>query len=319
MTIETNELEANVSKVFDDIWERSFEREITMEYILDNWSKYKFLKSKFPSGKRLPTEKNEQILSLNRETLIDAVLYEQKDHSGLIKMISKSNRSRSSFLEKIDENGFKIEYFYAPEGSVNRKKSLFYNFVYGIEEKLSGTGLREAQFEEIFTNKQFVEIFEFIYPKSKNKNYRWDLTNDIEFLNFCNGLFEYKIRSYSETMPIRLANYFYPEFFLPIFNLSHLGNMCRIFGFESKSKEKGERLFDYNKFLNNRLRNVPYPNIIKSHILYKLLYTMNVMDEIDKNGIVNINDFIDEHNRRWIRNTMYEGLIFIKSINLDNE
>lgn len=315
LTVETTEEESDVQHIFENLWSRNSSNEVKLDYIERNWEKYLFLKKKYPIVKSIAPKVNEMILSTDEEALIDAVLFEEKNRDWHHKMVSLVYKRRSNFLKKLKVNGFKEDCFYAPEGSSNRKTSLFYQFVYGIEEKLAGTGLREAQFKDVFTNKEFEKILFYIYPKYKQDNYSWDLTDKTEYLNFCRGLFEFNVKSFREAMPIRLANYFYPDHFLPIFKLSHLKEICSILGYECTSENRAIRLFEYNQFLNNRLKDVPFNNFIKSNILYKLLYTMKVKRAIDKNGVELIEEFIKRQKKQWIRNTMKDGLKLIKEMN----
>lgn len=314
LTVETTEAESHVHSVFEDLWLRNVSNEVTLDYIKQNWEKHLFLKKKYPRSKSITPIIKEVILSSDEETLIDAVLFEEKNRDWHHHMIGLVNKRRSKFFKQLIDTGFKQEYFYAIEGNSNRKNCLFYQFVYGNEEKLAGTGLRETQFKDVFTSPQFEHIIFYIYPKFKKVNYSWDLTDKTEFLNFCKGLFEFNVKSFKEAMPIRLANYFYPEHFLPIFKISHLKEMCAILGYECTSKDRAIQLFEYTQFLNDRLKNVPFNNFIKSNILYKLLYTMKVKREIERNNQEPIEGFIVKQRKQWIRNTMFEGLELIRSL-----
>lgn len=314
LTVETTEVESGVHSIFEDLWSRNISNEITIDYIKQNWEKHLFLKKKYPRSKSVTPVVKEVILSPDEETLIDAILFEEKNRGWHHHMVGLVNKRRSKFFKTLTENGFKEDYFYAAEGNPNRRNSLFYQFVYGNEEKLAGTGLREAQFKDVFTSTEFERIVFYIYPKFKKADYSWDLTDKTECLNFCKGLFEFNVKSFKEAMPIRLANYFYPDSFLPIFKLSHLKEICAILGYECNSNDRAIQLFEYTQFLNDRLKDVPFNNFIKSNILYKLLYTMKVKREIERNDLESIESYILNQRKQWVRSNMFEGLELIRSL-----
>lgn len=316
LTVETTEEESDVQCVFDDLWSRNKANEVTIDYVNENWDKYLFLKKKYPREKVESPIVPNVILSPDEETIINKVLFSQNEWNWHFKMISLVLKKRNKLLQNLSETGFKKEYFYTPEGHKDRNKSLFYEFVYGNEEKLAGTGLREAQFNDVFTDSRFEMILYYLYPQFKNTKSYWNLEDDSELLRFCQGLFEFDVRSFKEALPIRLANYFYPEHFLPIFNLSHLREICSILGFKSSATDRATRLCEYNLFLKKRLKDLPYNNFIKSTILYRLLYTLKVKREIDKNGVHNIDKFISKQKKEWVRNNMIEGFKLIKETNL---
>lgn len=316
LTVETTEEESKVQSIFEDLWSRNSSNEVTLSFIEQNWEKYLFLKKKFPREKIASPVIKEIILSPDEEALIEAVLVRQTEWIRHFKLIGLVQKKRNTLIKKITDTGFKREYFYAPVGDKYRNKSLFYEFVYGTEKKLAGTGLRESQFKDVFTDSKFEMILYYLYPQYKNPNNFWNLEDNSELLRFCQGLFEFDVKSFKETLPIRLANYFYPEHFLPIFNLGHLGEICANLGFKSSSNDRATRLCEYNLFLKNRLKDLPYNNFIKSTILYRLLYTLKVKNEIDRNGSENIGHFISKQRQEWVRNNMIDGLNLIKEMNL---
>lgn len=315
LTVQTTQQESHAESIFEKIWEVSQFNKVTLEYVSENWDKYLFLKRKFPSEKTVKTTFHALDLSATDENLIDFILHYQKHWQSELHLIELVNKRRHKLFDKLKEKGFDQEYFYAPVGNKNREKSLFYQFVYGNEGKLAGTGLREDQFKDVFTSSKFKELLFHLYPQYKSNN-SWNFSSEEDTLNFCKGLFAVKIRSFKETMPVRLANFFYPETFLPVFNLNHLSEMCFVLGFESSSNEPAIKLFEYNRFLNDRLKNIPYSNYIKSTILYRLLYTMMVKREIDKNGIEGISNFIMNQKRGWIRKNMENGLKLIHEMKI---
>ena len=96
----------------------------------------------------------------------------------------------------------------------------------------------------------------------------------------CVRVNEYRIPQYAETLPIRLASYFYPNNFLPIFKLSHLEKVCRILGLETAVKSKGDKLYVYNTFLSNKMKSIPFDNYVKSSIAYQLYFTVELYERL---------------------------------------
>lgn len=315
LTVQTNEEESKVQSIFDELWKKNKSNQITLKYVEDNWPKYLYLKKKYPREKVNTPVVNIPKLTASDEKIIEAVLHNQTNWERHYKLSAKLLKKRHKLLDRLRLNGYKQALFYASKGHKNRKKNLFYDFVYGDEEKLAGTGLREAQFKDVFTDPKFEQVLFYIYPQYKNSDTHWSLEDKGELMQFCEGLFEFKLRSFREAMPIRLASYFYPEHFLPIFNLGHLGEICSILGFKASSNDRATKLCEYNLFLKERLKDLPYNNFVKSTILYRLLYTLKVKNEMDKNGTETIEKFIKSHNKVWVRNNLQFGLDLIKKIN----
>jgi len=314
LTVRTTDKESAVSPIFEMLWSKNEANKVTIKYVQENWGKYLLLKKKFPKDKMSSPVINVPSLLPSEEKLIETVLNDQRDWGWHYKMTGFVQKKRNNFANKLKTKGFKQEYFYAPEGDKNRKTCLFYEFVYGNEEKLAGTGLREAQFKDVFTDPNFDRILFYLFPQHKSPDILWNFEDKSEYLLFCKGLFEFDVRSFKEALPVRLANYFYPDHFLPIFNLTHLEQICNILGFECSAKDRATRLCEFNLFLKERLIDLPFNSFVKSTILYRLLYVLKVKKEIELHGSLNIEKYIASQRKEWVRNNMIEGLRLIKEI-----
>lgn len=267
--------------VFNDIWANSEGNIIDKKLLVDNRSKYNVLRRKQNNheAKKPVTGITEYSITDDAtSTIIQEILNLDKDYSETLTNVYEANKLRDVMLSKL-KNGFKAEFFYLPKGDPKKNKTLFYDFVYGYESDLAGTGLIDSQFKEVAENPKFKEVIEFIYPEIIGLN-PWNLEDKAELQIFCNGIFDFKIRSYKETLPIRLASYFYPRHFIPVFKLEHLKGICSDLGFNTKPINKGVALFEYNQFVFEQLKNLPYDTYIKSYILYLLHYTLELYRRI---------------------------------------
>jgi hypothetical protein len=211
------------------------------------------------------------------------------------------------------ENGkFDNSLFYSPENHPRRRENLLYDFAYGTELKLADTGLRKAQFKDAFEHPNFQNVIEYIFPALLELP-SWNLEDEKSRLIFCNGLFDFKIPQYSEALPIRLASYFYPENFLPIFKLDHLQKVCDALGIDSSAKSRGERLFAYSSFLLNVMKDIPYNNYIKSDIAYQVLYTIELYKRLKEGE--DFSNIKNSYQQRWVKNFIEKGKKTLKKIN----
>jgi hypothetical protein len=286
------------NKVFDELWELSKSNKITGQLLEDNYEKYKVLKKRQKNTENKKIRVNENTLngSLNIEELIDEIFNTNEDHTSQMQLIYEANKKRNIIKSKLIKNKFETSLFYAREGHPKRRDNLFYEFVYGTESKLAGTGLREAQFKGAFEHPDFQSVIAYIYPDILGLQ-SWNLEDEKSFLNFCNGLFDFEIPQYSESIPIRLASFFYPEKILPIFKLDHLEKICSALGLDTDAKSKGERLFAYNVYLENKFKNVPINNYIKSNMAYHLFYSVELYKRLE-NG-EKINDIKNSFTQQW--------------------
>src|SRR5690606_11805568 len=182
--------------------------------------------------------------------------------------IYEANKKRNKIKKIVKTQKFDTTLYYSPKGHPKRYDNLYYNFVYGVESKLAGTGLRESQFKDSFEHRDFKKVIDFLIPESIGLE-PWNLNDNKNLFNFCNGLFDFTIPQYSEAIPIRLASYFYPDYFLPIFKLNHLKKVCDALGIETEAKTKGEKMYAYNLFLRDKMKDIPFDNYIKSGMIYQ--------------------------------------------------
>lgn len=308
-----NENFDNCQKIFDDLWKKSEHNVITKELIAENIDKYEVLKKrqKFEKTELTKVNENFKVGSLNIQQLLDLIFYSNEDYTNHLKLAYSANKSRNQFKEKLINNNFDLTLFYVPEGHSKRRENLFYNFVYGSESKLAGTGLREAQFKDVFEHPEFKNIISFILPESVGLE-PWNFEDNKAFFNFCNGLFDFDIPQYSIALPIRLASYFYPEHFISIFKLNHLQKVCETLGLETDAKSNGQRLYAYSIFLTNKMKDIPYDNYIKSGMIYQILYSVELYKRLD-NG----EDFYDIKNsykKQWIKYYIEKGKTNLENI-----
>src|SRR5690606_35222347 len=76
----------------------------------------------------------------------------------------KANKLREETIRKL-KRGFNKNLFYVNEKHQLRGNTLFYDFTYGVEKELAGTGLREKQFKTAFEHPDFGKVIEYIYPE----------------------------------------------------------------------------------------------------------------------------------------------------------
>jgi len=279
----TNSIENKAIKkckdFFEKLWNESSGRIITQQLIEENYQKYLLLKRKSNSKKRKSSiQYNESETPDFNQKLIDYLLNNYFENIHKRKKILEANKVRENFKKKLRE-GFNIDDFCRKEKNDNT--ALSHILIYG-EKPLAAAGLYVQDVEEAFRNKKFAEAIAYIYPPIIGKP-DWDLRNTKQFEEYCNGIFEFDIKYYKEGLPIRLASYFYPDDFLPIFKLEHLNNFCRCFGVDFAATSYGDKLFACNNFLIDKIKHVPYDNYYKAKVLYLLQRTISLSDKL-KNG-----------------------------------
>lgn len=302
-------------EIFSEIWQNCECNKIDKKLLLENLSKYNVLKRKkrnYPFKTILPSQEEYNF----SDDVTDKIIYEifnlDKDYTKIIENAYEANKLRYAMLSNL-RKGFDLEMFYLPQNHAKRRETLFYDVVYGYESYLAGTGLREAQFKSAFLDPKFKDVIEFMCPEIIGLT-PWNLDDSKEFQEFCNGIFDFEIPSYKETLPIRLASYFYPRHFIPIFKLEHLKEICLNLGFNSKSTNRGICLFEYNQFVFEQLKNLPYDNYIKSNILYLLYYTLELYKRIKAGEIAS--EIVIGHNEKWKKNLANDGLEILKRLNI---
>lgn len=304
----------NCEQIFENLWSESQSNEITKDLIYQNQDKYEVLKKreKYKKIKITEVKENFNVGKLNIQLLIDKIFNSKEDHSWVLDRTYETNKKRNELKKIVKTQKFDTSFYYSPKGHPKRYDNLYYNFVYGVESKLAGTGLREAQFKDAFEHQDFKKVIDFLIPESIGLE-PWNLNDNKELFNFCNGLFDFNIPQYSEAIPIRLASYFYPEYFLPIFKLNHLKKVCDALGIETEAKTKGERVYAYNLFLKDKMKDIPFDNYIKSGMIYQLLYSVELYKRIE-NG-EDFESIKKSYKKIWIKNYIDKAKLILENIN----
>lgn len=247
-----------------------------------------------------------------KEKILNEILAHPEDYIYIAENVIEANLIRDEKLLTL-QDGFKRENFYLPKGYDNRKETLFYDFAFGYEAKLAGTGLREKHFQSVFENENFENIIKFIYPQIAGGE-NWNFENEDELLNFCKGLFNYNIPYFKEALPIRLASYFYPNYFIPIFKLDHLRDICLDFDFAGgQMLTRGHKFFKYNQFIFSIPEILAFDSYMKLYIISLFHYTIELNKRLTNGKICE--DILDGYNREWIRNLVTEGYKILGNLN----
>jgi hypothetical protein len=221
--------------------------------------------------------------------------------------INQATEFRINFLHTLDQ-GFNQEIFYVPTAHPLRKETLFYNFSYGCEGILAGTGLFESHFRSAFLHKDFRQVINYIYPGAL-RNFQ----HEIDLEEFCDRLFNYNIPGYKEALPIRLASYFYPNQLLPIFKIDHLEQICNSFGFIIEAQTKGEKLYAFNSFLKDQMEEVEGDNTIKMYICSQVHYAIDLRNRINNGECYG--DISNNCRKKWIRAFYEKGMEILINLN----
>lgn len=243
--------------------------------------------------------------------MINEIFYQKKDYSKIRSLVFEANKAREHKKDLLKQ-GFDSELFYAPVGPRKRRDNLFYDFVYSFEGNLAGTGLREFQFKTVFEHPDFEKVVAYIYPEMIAMN-PWNLQDKSILLEFCNGIFDFYIPQYSEAIPIRLASYFYPDIFLPIYRLEHLKKACNALGIDTNAKTNGDRLFAYTTFLSDKMKPLPFDNYIKMEISYSIIYTVELFNRL--NNQENYDAILADYKEVWKKNIIEDGRKLLFKLN----
>ena len=296
----------NCIDIFDEIWSNSSNNKLTYDLIDKNWAKYeilrkreKYVKKDFKGLKTKPIKVGE----FDLQKIIDEVFNQKIDYSQTDKLVFEANKLRARTKERLIQK-YDSLIFYAPEGHELRRENLFYDFVYGYEYDLAGTGLRELQFQTAFEHQDFEKVINYIYPEMLGMK-SWNLNDKDEFQEFCNGIFDFEIPQYTEALPIRLASYFYPDYFIPIFKLEHLKKVCESLGLETVAETRGDKLFVYNSFLAEKMKALPYNNYVKSNISYLILFTVELYNRLN-NGET-FETVLNDYKEKWKQGLIERG------------
>lgn len=305
----------NCIDIFNEIWENAKGIKVTYELLTANLPKYELLKKRqeFANRKtKTSVTTSTTIGQIDIQQVISEIFNQKKDYSKISSLAFEANILREKVKNKL-KIGFSTEIFYAPEGHPNRRNNLFYDFTYGYEVDLAGTGLRELQFKTVFEHKEFRNVIAYIFPEMIGMK-PWNLEDKNELLEFCNGIFEFNIPQYSEAIPIRLVSYFYPDYFIPIFKLEHLKKVCEALDIDTNAKTKGDRLFAYNSFIADKMKPLPFDNYIKSNIAYHLLYTVELHNRLI-NG-ESYENILSDYKEMWKRGFIVDGRKLLIKLNI---
>jgi len=309
--------DSNVSdcrKIFDDLWNLLSEKNITKDLIKENWEKYELLKKKDRLKKTLTTLRVSDSQTVeskfNVGQLLDMIIAQQEDYSSWVQNAYEANKRRAE-VKIMLKIGFDPTIFYVEKDHALRKKTLFYDFVYGFEKKLAGTGLREKQFKTVFEHATFKDVISFILPEMYALK-PWEMDDPNTLQVFCNGLFDFQIPEYAEAIPIRLASYFYPEHFIQIFTLKDLKKICEPLGIDTNANTKGDRLCAYNIFLKQKLKSIPYDIYVKSHLAYQFSYTNELFNRLSAQETYDA--IINSYDNTWEQGLIEHGRTLLKKM-----
>jgi HKD family nuclease len=307
----------NCIQIFDELWQNCENTRISYELLELNLKTYDFLrkKEKFRTQNKPPIQEitNIKLGDLDITELKDLIIGSALSDNVTETRVYKANKLRNNFLSRLRKE-FDSSLIFSDKDQPNYKKDLHYVLLYGSESRLANTGLRDKQVEQAFTSQKFIDAMYFFLPEIIGQS-PWDLENETTRLEFCQGLFDFDIPQYKESLPIRIASYLYPEKFLPIFNLNHLQKVCQYLGLKSSAKTRGERLFAYNKFLSDELENIQKSNYLKSHIIYEILFTVILHTEISSGK--SLREVINSGFKKWEKdyiNKAYKNLLDLKII-----
>jgi len=296
----------NCNVIFNEIWENCKDNIVTYELIDANLEIYEILNKRewfAKKGNKNIITNQLAIGELDIQEVINEIFNRKKDYSKTLSLEFEANKFREKTKDKLRQ-GFSSEIFYVPEGHPRRRSNLFYDFAYGNESNLAGTGLRELQFKTVFEHPDFEKVINYMYPEMIGMK-PWNFQDKIVLLEFCNGIFDFDIPQYSETIPIRLVSYFYPDLFLPIFKIEHLKKVCDALGLDTNAKTNGDRLFAYNSFIADKMKTLPFGNYIKMDISYHILYTVELFNRL--NNKEDYTTILSDYKELWKKNIIEDG------------
>ena len=300
-------------QIFENLWIESESSLITRELIDQNSDKYEVLKKrqKFERPKVSTVQDYVNLGQLDIQKLIDKIFNHKEDYTWITNKIYEANKLRNELINKIKTDKFHRTLYFAPEGHSKRHSNLFHNLSYGVESNLASTGMREAQFESLFTHKDFKKVIDFLIPESIGLE-PWNLSDENQLYNFCLGVFDFNIPQYKEALPMRMASYFYPEYFLPVFKLEHLKKVSDVLGINKDPKSNGEKFYEYNLFIKDEMKNIPFDNYIKSRMFYDIYYSVELYKKMKKEKDFEL--IKESYNRDWMKRYLDRALLFLEEI-----
>jgi hypothetical protein len=302
--------------IFNEVWSSCKSSKVSYSLIEANLAKFEILRKRDSYNKSARnvidiTQGHTGKIQI-RQIIDEAYNIEQEIIEKRQRLSFEANKLREATKSKL-RKGFDRQLFYVNEKHQLRRDNLFHNFTYGVESDLAGTGLREEQFKTAFQHPDFEKVIEYMYPEIIGMK-PWNFNDKDELQEFCNGIFDFHIPNYKETLPIRLASFFYPDQFLPFFKLEHLEKVTKAFGLSTSAETKGDRLYVYNSFLSDKMKALPYNNYIKSHIAYQIMYVFELYTRLlDNEKYI---DICRDYKEKWKLRLVEKGMNILTKLKL---
>ncbi len=297
--------------IFEEIWANSSDNFITDELLTSSWSEYEVLRHRDKKSKK-PIKKRKLDKKVDIQDIKERVFTQYYESREADNLVFEANKRREAFKHEL-LNGYNLIVFYAPKGHSRKKECITYDLAYGYERKLVDTGLRESQFRDAFEHRDFEKVAGFIYPDMLGMK-PWNFYDMDELSRFCNGLFVFELPQYKETLPIRLASYFYPEIFIPIFKIKDLARISKTLGLQTDAKSEGDMLFEYNSFISDEMKALPVNNYVKSDVCYRILFTVELYNKL-KAGYSYI-EYYTSNKEKWKKAHIENGYQLLKDMDL---
>lgn len=301
------------NQIFETLWMTSQSNQIDKTLIEKNRDKYEVLRKRQKFEKAQVTYVQNFIAEgqLDIQKLVDKVFEHKDEHNWITDDIYKANKLRNELIYNINEKQFDKFLYYAPKEHSKRHNNLFHNLSYGVESSLASTGMREAQFESLFLHADFKKVIEFLIPESIGLE-PWNLDDKTQLYNFCTGIFDFDIPQYKEALPMRMASYFYPEYFFPIFKLEHLKKVCDTLLINTDPKSKGSMFYAYNLYLKGIMKDMPCDNYIKSRMFYDIYYSLELHEKMKSEQDFEI--IKKSYNKEWSKRYLDRAKLFLTEI-----
>lgn len=302
--------------IFEDLW-RNTENKVDKKLLEESYPKYDLLKKREEFAERQKSPRSTSSIINDRidaQVIIEHIFKMGDDYSHVRDLTYISNQKRELFKNKL-MNGFDKELFYVPKGHKHRLNNLFYDLSYGTESDIAGTGLWERQFQEVFEHPEFVKVIHYIYPEMIGMK-PWNLSDEIELYEFCCGIFDFKIPKFKETLPIRLASYFYPEHFIPIFKLSDIERICTCLNLHTNAITRGDRFYDYSVHIDRQMRHLPYESNIKFNIAYIIMHTFELQERLL--GGDKYTDIVASNSKDWKKRYLQKAMQVLDDLDMMN-
>lgn len=317
LTVEAAQHLSECLQLFEDLWRSPTSQELRQADIDSGQAQYLVLAARDRAkGSAQPPARAPVPPSQTAETLFRQIFVEEIQHFEEIQdKVSAAEQQRQRRINEL-LGPHSPEAVYAPENHPRRRDCLFYDLQYGPEVQLAATGLVENQYRAVFEHQLFPAILGFLLPTSKGLP-PWNLESPSELQAFAEGIFAFDLPQYKEVMPIRLASFFYPRHFLPIFSLKQLGEIAKSLGFPGPApQEPQEQFLEYNSFLYNRTASVPVNNYVKSQMLYAYFFTNLLLT--GHHNQKSLQDIKDEYRlqRAWIDDYLSSAERRLRSLNL---